>query len=255
MPVQPGRMAAREPYLRQGREVPVSSGTQPGRAAAQEPFSRHGREVPVSSGTQPGRAAAQEPFSRHGREVADARASSDAPVAHADEVAGLRREVERLTGMLAAMTEDKERRERAPVAATADSMDEIERVKERLRKDAAREVEQHKRELVRDFIDVLDDLDRAVQAQDSGDGSAAAQGMLEGVELVRKNFRGKLAQHGVERDPALGASFDPGRHEAVSVLPVLDPGKDGMIVGVVREGYRLGDDVLRPARVVVARAS
>lgn len=198
---------------------------------------------------------AHEPFPRRGREAPAAAVPPAAPAAHADEVAGLRREVERLTGVLAAMTEEKERREHAPAAAQADSVDEIERAKERLCKDAARELAEHKRELVRDFIDVLDDLDRAVQAQqERGDESLAAQGMLEGVELVRKSFRGKLAQHGVERDPALGASFDPARHEAVSVLPVLDRGMDGMIVGVVREGYRMGGDVLRPARVVVARA-
>jgi molecular chaperone GrpE len=236
-------------------QQPAPAMQRPRQQPAREPFLRPGREV-QGVASQHGRVPAHEPFPHNARDVQDARAIPAAPGAHVDEVTGLRREVERLTGMLAAMTEEKERRERAPVAAAADSVGEIERVKERLRKEATREVEEHKRELVRDFIDVLDDLDRAVQVQqDSGDGSAMAQGMLEGVELVRKNFRGKLAQHGVERDPALGAGFDPARHEAVSVLPVLDPGKDGMIVAVVREGYRMGDDVLRPARVVVARAS
>jgi molecular chaperone GrpE len=176
--------------------------------------------------------------------------------AAAAEVAALHREVERLTATLAAVTEEKERLARAPAAPAADSVDEIERVKERLSKEAAREIEQHKRDLARDFIEVLDDLDRAVQApQGSAGASTVADGVREGVELVRKNFRSKLAQLGVERDPALGMDFDPARHEAVSVLPVRDPAKDGMIVDVVREGYRMGDDVLRPALVVVARAS
>jgi molecular chaperone GrpE len=108
---------------------------------------------------------------------------------------------------------------------------------------------------VLDFTDVLDDLDRAAAAPQGHDASAMAAGVLEGVALVRKSFRGKLAQHGVARDPALGASFDPARHEAVGVLPVVDHSKDGLIVNVVREGYRMGNDVLRPALVVVARAS
>ena len=172
------------------------------------------------------------------------------------EVAALRREVARLTAELAAANEEKERLARTPAVPVADSVDEIERVKERLSKEAAREVAQHRRELVRDFIEVLDDLDRAVQTpQGKGDASTTADGLLEGVELVRKSFRNKLAQLGVESEPALGMSFDPARHEAVSVLPVLDPARDGMIVAVVREGYRMGDEVLRPARVVVARAS
>ena len=172
------------------------------------------------------------------------------------EVAALRREVERLTATLGAANEEKERLARAAAAPAPDSVDEIERVKERLSKQAAREIEQHKRDLVRDFIEVLDDLDRAVQVpQGSGGASTVADGVREGVELVRKNFRSKLAQLGVEREPALGMSFDPARHEAVSVLPVVDPARDGLIVDVVREGYRMGDDVLRPAQVVVARAS
>lgn len=179
--------------------------------------------------------------------------ASAAQAAASAEVAALRREVERLTSTLAAVTEEKERLARAPATPVSDSVDEIERVKERLSKEAAREIEQHKRALVRDFIEVLDDLDRAVQAPQGSGG--ASDGVREGVELVRKNFRGKLAQLGVELDPALGTNFDPARHEAVSVLPVVDPARDGLIVDVVREGYRMGDDVLRPALVVVARAS
>ncbi len=174
----------------------------------------------------------------------------------AAEVAALRREVERLTAELAEANEEKERLARTPAAPMTDSVDEIERVKERLSKEAAREVAQQRRDLVRDFIEVLDYLDRAVQApQGNSDASTRADGVLEGVELVRKSFRSKLAQLGVEREPALGMNFDPTRHEAVSVLPVLDPARDGMIVAVAREGYRMGDEVLRPACVVVARAS
>lgn len=196
------------------------------------------------------------PDLRVGGGFLDTRAAHAPRPAHADEVIALRREVERLTAALAAVNDDRERLAQAPVAQAPDSVDEIERVKERLRKEASREVDRNKRELVRDFIEVLDDLDRAVQApQGHGPTSTVADGVLEGVELVRKSFLGKLAQHGVERDPALGASFDPARHEAVGVLPVVDRDKDGMIVDVVREGYRMGDDVLRPALVVVARAS
>lgn len=198
----------------------------------------------------------QAPIPRMGNGFQEPRAAQAAQAAHVDEVTALRREIERLTAMLAAVNDEKERQARAPAPPAPDSVDEIERVKERLSKEAAREIARHKRDLVRDFIEVLDDLDRAAQApQGNGNARTVADGVLEGVELVRKNFRGKLAQLGVERDPALGSDFDPTRHEAVSVLPVRDPDKDGMIVDVVREGYRMDNDVLRPARVVVARAS
>lgn len=181
-------------------------------------------------------------------------AQQSAAVAEA-EVAALRREVERLSAALAAANEEKERLARAPAAPVPVSVDEIERVKERLSKEATREIAQHKRELVLGFIEVLDDLDRAVQAPQGNGEPTAADSVREGVELVRKSFRNKLAQLGVELDPALGMTFDPARHEAISVLPVLDPARDGLIVAVAREGYRMGDEVLRPAGVVVARTS
>jgi molecular chaperone GrpE len=168
--------------------------------------------------------------------------------ASASETALLRQEIERLT----ALVEEKDRLAREASARASESADEIERAKERLRKEAARELEQHKRDVVLGFIDVLDDLDRAAKAA-QGESDAAA--VREGVELVRKNFHGKLAQLGVEHAPALGDRFDPARHEAVSMLPINDPAQDGLVVAVAREGYRMGEDVIRPARVVVARAS
>jgi molecular chaperone GrpE len=51
-----------------------------------------------------------------------------------------------------------------------------------------------------------------------------------------------------------GQRFDPALHEAVSTVPAALPDDDGLIVGVVRHGYRIGDDVLRPAAVAVAKA-
>jgi molecular chaperone GrpE len=181
-------------------------------------------------------------------EPAPAAPAAPAANANAGETALLRQEIERLNALL----EEKERLAREADARASESAEEVERAKERLRKEAARELQQHKREVVLGFIDVLDDLDRAAKAA-QGESDAAA--MREGVELVRKNFQGKLAQLGVEHAPALGERFDPARHEAVSMLPIRDPAQDGLVVAVAREGYRMGDDVIRPARVVVARAS
>jgi molecular chaperone GrpE len=129
--------------------------------------------------------------------------------------------------------------------------EELERAKARLRKDAAREVEQRKRTLVLGFIEVLDDLDRALEAARGGADSAA---ITDGVALVRKRFLSKLEQIGVTHRPALGERFDPAYHEAVSRVSVADADRDGAIVGVIRQGYDIGDEVLRPASVAVAKA-
>jgi molecular chaperone GrpE len=53
--------------------------------------------------------------------------------------------------------------------------------------------------------------------------------------------------------PALGERFDPERHEAMTLVPVSDPAQDGRVVGVMREAYSIGEDMLRPAGVAVGK--
>ena len=73
-----------------------------------------------------------------------------------------------------------------------------------------------------------------------------------GVALVRQQFLATLEGLDVRRlDPA-GQPFDPAFHEAVSTVPAASPDQAGLVIGVVRPGYRLGDEVLRPAQVAVA---
>jgi molecular chaperone GrpE len=54
---------------------------------------------------------------------------------------------------------------------------------------------------------------------------------------------------------ALGERFDADRHDAVSLAPVQNPAQDGLVVAVVKEGYAIGDEILRPASVVVGKAN
>jgi molecular chaperone GrpE len=77
--------------------------------------------------------------------------------------------------------------------------------------------------------------------------------LLRGVELVRDQFLAKLEALGVRRVDALGQPFDATSHEAVSVAPVTDETQDGRVVAVTREGYAIGEELLRPASVVVGR--
>ena len=72
--------------------------------------------------------------------------------------------------------------------------------------------------------------------------------------MVRQQFLGKLEGFGVSRIDTDGAAFNPLLHEAVSVVPADKADDDGRIVGVVRPGYRIGDEVLRPALVAVAKS-
>ncbi|MEI7925216.1 MAG: nucleotide exchange factor GrpE [Chloroflexota bacterium] len=94
------------------------------------------------------------------------------------------------------------------------------------------------------FLPVLDDLERAVETphEDIKDHAWVA-----GVELVMSKFRSVLESAGVTEILALGAAFDPAKHEAVGSAP----GPDGTVVCVLRRGYTLNDRVMRAAMVLV----
>ncbi len=118
-----------------------------------------------------------------------------------------------------------------------------------MRRDVARETERGKRAVLAELLDVLDNLDRALAA--AAEAPASNQALVRGVELVRDQFVAKLAAFGVTKLPALGQPFDATRHEAVATAPVSDPAEHGAVVKVIKDGYAIGDELLRPASVVV----
>jgi molecular chaperone GrpE len=134
------------------------------------------------------------------------------------------------------------------------SLDEFDQVKTRIRRDAAREVERGKRAILADLLEVVDNLDRAIAAaRPVSTSNDAIENLSRGVELVRDLFLAKLAAFGVTRVDAVGQAFDTARHEAVTTTPVQDPAQDGTVVAVTKEGYAIGEEMLRPASVVVGR--
>jgi molecular chaperone GrpE len=137
------------------------------------------------------------------------------------------------------------------------TVDEFDQVKARLRRDLARDVERGKRAVIAQFLDVFDNLDRAVAASDRAAEADPSSDLVErlarGVRLVREEFLATLERFGVVRVPSLGEPFDAARHEAVTTAPVADPAQDGRVVAIVKEGFAVGDELLRPASVVVGR--
>jgi molecular chaperone GrpE len=128
---------------------------------------------------------------------------------------------------------------------------EFEEARLRLRREISKDIERSRRDILSELLDVLDNLDRALE---SAKGSASYDALLQGVEMVRRQFIAKLEGFGVTRIDAQGQAFDPTLHEAISSVPATSPDQDGQIVGTVRSGYRIGDEVLRPAAVAVAKA-
>jgi molecular chaperone GrpE len=101
-------------------------------------------------------------------------------------------------------------------------------------------------EVMQQLFPVLDDFERAIDANDETDG------YREGVELILKSLRDLLASFGVSRLEPHGEEFDPNLHEAVQQLPT-DEVPAGSVASVYKVGYRLGERLLRPAMVAVAR--
>ena len=153
--------------------------------------------------------------------------------------------VQELEARMAAKDEEL----RATLARYRDAHAEFEQARARMRRDVAKEVERGTRAVLADLLDVVDNLDRAIAAAKAAGSDPA---LLQGVELVRAQFLGKLDGHGVRPLDAVGRPFDPSRHEAASTVPVTDPAQDGLVVGVIRQGYTIRDEVLRPAIVAVA---
>jgi molecular chaperone GrpE len=126
---------------------------------------------------------------------------------------------------------------------------EFDQARQRARREAAREVERGRRAFVGELLEVLDNLDRTLEA---GRSAPSADVVLEGVALVRQQFLARLEAAGLQEIRADGELFDPTVHEAVSVVPA-ERGEEDRVAAVVRRGYRLGDEVLRPAMVAVTK--
>jgi len=130
---------------------------------------------------------------------------------------------------------------------------EFEDARARMRKELAKDAERSRRDVLVSLIEVVDNLDRAIDAATKA-GKSSGDPLLQGVEMVQQQFLAKLDGFGVKRIAALGAAFDPSLHEAVTAVPAPDAASDGRVMGVITHGYRIGDEVLRPALVAVGKA-
>src|SRR3954471_23389052 len=130
---------------------------------------------------------------------------------------------------------------------------EFEDARARMRKALGKDAERNRREVFVTLLEVMDNLDRAIDAA-LKTGTSVTDPLLHGVEMVRQQFLSKLEGFGVKRIDSEGQPFDPTMHEAVSTVPAPDPASDGLVLGIVAHGYRIGDDVLRPAMVAVGKA-
>jgi molecular chaperone GrpE len=117
--------------------------------------------------------------------------------------------------------------------------------RKRVARDQAGLVERAHERLVKELLPVLDNMERALAAASAHDEAS----LEEGVRLVHRALREALEREGLVEIDADG-KFDPHVHEALLTQPSDDP--EGTVIDIIEKGYRVGDRVLRPARVVVA---
>ncbi len=127
---------------------------------------------------------------------------------------------------------------------------DFENYRKRAAREAAAAQERGVVKLVRELLPAVDNLDRALDAAGAGEASSNGD-LVSGIKLVHAEVIAALARAGIERFDPAGEQFDPSWHEAVAQQPV-EGAQSGTIVEVYQHGYRLGDSVIRPARVVVA---
>jgi molecular chaperone GrpE len=126
---------------------------------------------------------------------------------------------------------------------------------ENMRKQSAQRVQKASRDGMRrvaaELLPALDDFERALAHAEAEEGDEEHH-LTAGIRLVQQKMIEALKRTGIEQYSPKGEAFDPHLHEAVAQQPAGDGAQPGTVLEVVQNGYRLGDDVLRPARVVVA---
>jgi molecular chaperone GrpE len=150
-----------------------------------------------------------------------------APAGELDEVEKLQRERDELVDTLQRVQAD------------------FENFRKRAARDQASLVARAHERLVKELLPVLDDLERALEAAEAHEEAK----LEEGVALVARSFADVLRKEGLEEVETEG-KFDPHVHEALLSQP--SEAEEGAVIEVIQKGYRLGDRVLRPARVVVS---
>jgi molecular chaperone GrpE len=122
---------------------------------------------------------------------------------------------------------------------------DFENYRKRVARDAALAQDRGVAKLAKELLPALDNLDRAIEA------APAEDPLLEGVRLVRSELAAALARAGIEAFAPLGEPFDPNHHEAMAQQSVQGAAA-GTVAEVYQNGYRMGEAIIRPARVLVA---
>jgi molecular chaperone GrpE len=149
--------------------------------------------------------------------------------------------------------DDELERAHAECAALKDkwlrSVADLENFKKRVKRDQEDAITRATQELLSSFLPTVDNLDRALEAA----GPDAPEQLVKGIVMVRDEFLAALARNGIEPVPSVGQPFDPAVHDALQQMD-SEEHPPGTVTREFEKGYRRGERLLRPARVIVAGA-
>jgi molecular chaperone GrpE len=126
---------------------------------------------------------------------------------------------------------------------------EFDNFRKRIERERREQADQTVVDLLLDLLLIVDDFERALTVE----ADSSVEGYRKGVELIHAKLHDVLRRQGVRRIEALGADFDPNVHQAVA-QQVSPDHREGEVIGELRRGYLIGDRLLRPAMVKVAKA-
>ncbi|HXG92160.1 MAG TPA: nucleotide exchange factor GrpE [Blastocatellia bacterium] len=170
---------------------------------------------------------------------ADGAAASDDPKPQADDaVARLQAQVDQLAQEKAALYDQLLRRQA-----------EFENYRKRVERERGETYQRARAEVLLELLPIVDNFERALSSIERSEGDAAS--LKHGVELIHKQFNDALLKFGLEPVEAVGQSFDPHLHEAVTIEP-SEEHEENTVIEEFQRGYKMGDKLLRPARVKVA---
>lgn len=191
-------------------------------------------------------AEAEAAVSALGDDADEARdAGADPP---STEEQSLEAKVEQLEGELAA-TKDRWLR----------AMADLENYKKRVKREVEEAQLRTTQQLLPSFLPVMDNLERALEIAEpaalnaSDDNAKNVEQVVTGLKMVATEFMSALTKHGIEAVPSVGTPFDPSMHDALQQFDSPDY-PPGVIIREFEKGYRLGNRLIRPARVIVAGA-
>ena len=127
---------------------------------------------------------------------------------------------------------------------------EFDNYRKRTMKEKAELIKSAAEKLMVAELPVIDDMDRALENMEKG---ADAEACIEGFKLIVQKFKNILTQQGLEKIETEGQDFDTDFHEAIALIPAPTEELKGIILDCVQQGYKLGDKVIRHAKVAVGQ--